>query len=201
MAVVLCSGHATLASCADWQAQLTKARRDLGFRYVRFHGILDDAMGTLICEDDEPLYAFFNNDRIFDFLLAIGMKPVVELSFMLRTLSSGGNTVFHYRGDITPPKDFDKWGALVYCTTADAIKAVDSHLLVGGPVTSGNEWLDAFAGYGRTGDIAIDFVSTHYYPTDPFGKTETATVSQLNIEVRIAPQSVDRLKLTWGATP
>lgn len=80
---------------------------------MRFHGILDDAMGTLICQDDEPLYSFFNSDRIFDFLLSIGMKPVVELSFMPRTLSSGGNTVFHYQGNITPPKDYARWGVLV----------------------------------------------------------------------------------------
>ena len=96
------SGHATLALRADWQAQLAAARRDLGFRYVRFHGILDDDMGTLICQSDELLYSFFNTDRIFDFLLSIGMKPVVELSFMPRTLSSGGNVVFHYQGNITP---------------------------------------------------------------------------------------------------
>lgn len=216
------SGHATLTLRADWQAQLAKARRDLGFRHVRFHGILDDAMGTLICQDDEPLYSFFNSDRIFDFLMSIGMKPVVELSFMPRMLSSGGDTVFHYQGNITPPKDYAHWGVLIgkivthwvdrygidevaqwpfecwnepnlpafwtgdqaayfklYRTTADAIKAVDPRLQVGGPVTSGNEWLDAFAAFCRTDDIAVDFISTHYYPTDPFGKTDTDTVSQL----------------------
>ena len=53
-------------------------------------------MGTLICQSDQPLYSFFNTDRIFDFLLSIDMKPVVELSFMPRMLSSGGDIVFHY---------------------------------------------------------------------------------------------------------
>lgn len=46
-------------------------------------------------------------------------------------------------------------------------------------MTAGNEWLDAFAAFCRTDDIAVDFISTHYYPTDPFGKTDTDTVSQL----------------------
>ena len=78
--------------------------------HVRFHGILDDDMGTLICQNDALLYSFFNTDRIVDFLLSIGMKPVVELSFMPRTLSSGGDIVFHYQGNITPPKDVDAWG-------------------------------------------------------------------------------------------
>jgi xylan 1,4-beta-xylosidase len=107
------SGHATLALRADWQTHLAQARRDLGFHHVRFHGILGDDMGTLICQSAEPLYSFFNTDRIFDFLLSIGMKPVVELSFMPRALSSGGNTVFHYRGNITPPKDYAQWGELI----------------------------------------------------------------------------------------
>ncbi len=216
------SDHATTALRADWQAQLTRAHRDLGFRYVRFHGILDDDMGTLICQDDEPLYSFFNTDRIFDFLLSIGMKPVVELSFMPRTLSSGNDIVFHYQGNITPPRDLAQWGALIhrlvahwverygidevsqwplecwnepnlrafwtgdqaayfalYRVTADAIKAVDPRLQVGGPVTAGNAWLDDFTGFCEREQVAYDFVSTHYYPTDPFGAIDTDTITQL----------------------
>jgi len=107
------SGHATLALRADWQIQLAQARRELGFRHVRFHGILDDDMGTLVCDNGQPLYSFFNTDRIFDFLLSIDMKPVVEFSFMPRILASAGNTVFHYQGNITPPKIYSQWGALV----------------------------------------------------------------------------------------
>lgn len=107
------SGHATLALRADWQAQLAQARLDLGFRHVRFHGILDDDMGTLIMPSDPLLYSFFNTDRIFDFLLSIDMKPVVELSFMPRRLSSGNDSVFHYQGNVTPPRDLDQWGELV----------------------------------------------------------------------------------------
>lgn len=112
------SGHATLALRAHWQAQLTQARQDLGFRYVRFHGILDDDMGTLICQDDELLYSFFNTDRIFNFLLSIGMKLVVELAFMPRTLSSGNEIVFHYQGNLTPPNDYERWGTLMHSRRA-----------------------------------------------------------------------------------
>lgn len=110
-----CTGscHAPVALRADWQAQLKRAKAELGFRYVRFHGILSDDMGTLICQNEKFLYSFFNTDQIFDFLRSIDMRPVVELSFMPSTLSSGGNTVFHYRGNITPPKDYAQWGELI----------------------------------------------------------------------------------------
>ena len=82
------SGHAPLALRGDWQAQLRRCHEELGFRHVRFHGLLDDDMGTLICQNDEYLYSFFNADQIWDFLLSIGMRPFVELSFMPRTLAS-----------------------------------------------------------------------------------------------------------------
>ena len=43
------SCHAPLALRADWQQQLARAHRELGFRHVRFHGLLSDDMGTLVC--------------------------------------------------------------------------------------------------------------------------------------------------------
>ena len=107
------SGHAALALRADWQAQMRRAHDELGFRHVRFHGLLDDDMGTLIEQNDQPLYSFFNADRIFDFLLSIGMRPFVELSFMPGMLASTGQTIFRYRANVSPPKDFGQWAALI----------------------------------------------------------------------------------------
>ena len=88
------SGRALLALRADWREHLKRAHAELGFRHVRFHGLLDDDMGTLICHNEKPLYSFFNADQINDYLLSIGMKPFVELSFIPAMLASGGSTVF-----------------------------------------------------------------------------------------------------------
>ena len=107
------SGHATLALRADWQNQMRRARTDQGVRHVRFHGLLGDDMGTLIAEGDTLFYSFFNTDQIFDFLLSIGMKPFVELSFMPTALASGDQTVFHYRANVSPPRDFGQWSILI----------------------------------------------------------------------------------------
>jgi xylan 1,4-beta-xylosidase len=107
------SGHAPLALRADWQAQMLRCHQELGFQYVRFHALLSDEMGTLICEEGQLLYSFFNADQIIDFLLSIGMRPFVELSFMPETLASGPTTVFRYRGNVTPPKDYDQWATLI----------------------------------------------------------------------------------------
>ncbi|MBZ9764318.1 beta-xylosidase [Mesorhizobium sp. CA8] len=107
------SGHATLGLRADWQAQLKRVHDELGMRHVRFHGILCDDVGTLIGEGDTLFYSFFNADLIIDFLRSIGMRPFVELSFMPGVLASGDKTVFHYRANVTPPKDYAQWAVLI----------------------------------------------------------------------------------------
>lgn len=70
-------------------------------------------MDTLICQNNKWLYSFFNADQIFDFLISIGMKPFVELSFMPEALASGGKTAFHYRANVTPPKSDREWATLI----------------------------------------------------------------------------------------
>ncbi len=107
------SDHATVALRADWQEQLKRCHDELGFRYVRFHGLLSDDMGTVVRENNKLLYSFFNSDQIFDFLLSIGMKPFVELSFMPKALASGKKTVFSYEANVTPPGDYRQWSTLI----------------------------------------------------------------------------------------
>ena len=107
------SDHARAALRADWQRHLKRAHDDLGFRHVRFHGLLSDDMRTVVRERDKYLYSFFNSDQVFDFLLSIGMRPFVELSFMPGALASGDKTVFSYEANITPPKNYKQWATLI----------------------------------------------------------------------------------------
>jgi xylan 1,4-beta-xylosidase len=107
------SDHAPMALRADWQKQLRLCHEELGFQYVRFHGLLSDDMGTLVSENNKRLHSFFNADQVFDFLLSIGMKPFVELSFMPRVLASGNKTVFNYKANVTPPRDYKQWAILI----------------------------------------------------------------------------------------
>jgi len=80
---------------------------------VRFHGLPCDDVGTLIAGGATLFYFFFNVDQIFDFLLSIGMRPFVELSFMPTALASGDQIVFHYRANVSPPKDYARWAILI----------------------------------------------------------------------------------------
>lgn len=113
--------HATFVLRADYQAQLRRAHDELGFRYLRFHGSLSDDMSVLVSEGRRSTYSFFNLFRAWDFLISIGMRPFVELSFMPGALASGSSTVFRYRGNVTPPRDYKSWGTLLRTLTRAAI--------------------------------------------------------------------------------
>lgn len=108
------AGRANEGLRADWQAQLAEVHRECGFKYVRMHGLLTDDMGVYR-EDRQgnPEYNYQYIDVLFDFILDIGMKPFVELGFMPEAMASGRKTIFWWRGNVTPPKDYSKWEALI----------------------------------------------------------------------------------------
>lgn len=111
---VVGAGRAAEGLRADWQRDLAIAHRECGFRYIRFHGLLQDELGVYH-EDREgrPVYNFQYIDAIYDAILNLGMKPFVELGFMPRALATGTKTIFWWNGNVTPPKDYDKWATLV----------------------------------------------------------------------------------------
>lgn len=196
------SSHAATALRADWREQLTQVHADLGTKYVRFHGLLDDDMSAVVkakygkstdssvdgdqtcnflkdtdyadggggvyntsskeeccklcyiqptglplpciasvwtpsgqcylklgsnspvvkngtgiygCATDRKspksfAYSFVNIFSVFDFLVSINMRPIVEIGFMPSLLASDpDSTVFWYKGGISPPKDYADW--------------------------------------------------------------------------------------------
>ncbi len=112
------AGRANEGLRADWQEQLADVHRQCGFRYVRFHGLLHDDMGIYQETDDgQPVYNWQYLDALYDAILRVGMKPFVELGFMPKALASGEKTIFWWRGNVTPPKSYPKWEALVEALT------------------------------------------------------------------------------------
>lgn len=92
------------------------AHDELGIRYIRAHGILMDDLG--VYREDaggKPVYDWSGVDKVYDTLRADGLKPFVELSFMPSTLASNpqASKLFFYKANISPPKDYAKWSALV----------------------------------------------------------------------------------------
>lgn len=112
MCVGACHGYTALRE--DYRIQLKKAKEDLGFHYVRFHGILNDDMSVVReVSPGQYEYNFVNIDNILDYLLSIKMKPFMELSFMPTPFASGEQTCFYYKGNVTMPKSFELWDSFI----------------------------------------------------------------------------------------
>jgi xylan 1,4-beta-xylosidase len=114
------AGRANEGLRADWQDQLRFVKKECGFEYIRMHGLLHDDMGVYF-EDKEgnPIYNWQYIDQLYDFLLQINVRPFVEFSFMPKALASGTATCFWWKGNVTPPKSYQKW--------SDLIKALTQH--------------------------------------------------------------------------
>lgn len=135
------SGHAQLGTRVDWREHMQKAVHDLGITGVRMHGWLDDDMSVAPAVNS---YHFYNVDVVADYLVTLGVRPVMELDYMPRALArcqtgmhDGGTSTspsaaeekctyaFHnrggYKGLIEPPADYAQWQSLIH--------ALSKHLL------------------------------------------------------------------------
>ncbi|MGW6200454.1 GH39 family glycosyl hydrolase [Kribbella sp. NPDC055110] len=89
---------------------LRRMHDEIGVRTVRAHAIFHDDTHVI----DGDTYNFDVVDAIYDKLLAIGLRPVVELGFMPRELASDPTkTVFAYGAIISPPASYQRWHDLV----------------------------------------------------------------------------------------
>lgn len=104
--------------------------------FVRAHNLMTTGDGTpalkwgstnIYTEDAQgnPVYYWNIVDSIFDTYVQRGMKPLAQLGFMPEALSSKPQPYRHhwkpgtpyneiYTGWTAPPKDYNKWGELVY---------------------------------------------------------------------------------------
>lgn len=109
------SGRAILTLRQSYRQDLRDVKQITGFEYVRFHAIFHDEVG-IYDEDDQghALYNFSYADQIYDGLLANGVRPFVELSFMPKKLAAKEALhAFWYKQNVSPPKDWNKWDALI----------------------------------------------------------------------------------------
>ncbi|MDV0437077.1 GH39 family glycosyl hydrolase [Xanthomonas sacchari] len=96
----------------DSLAQLRTARNELGFRYVRFHAIFHDVLGTYREVDGQPRYDWSGIDRLYDRLLGMGIRPFVELGFTPEAMKTSDQHIFYWKGNTSHPR-LDRWTGLV----------------------------------------------------------------------------------------
>ncbi len=100
----------------SYRDDLAAVKQVTDFHYVRFHAIFHDEIG-LYNEDEHgnPFYNFAYVDEIYDGLLAHGVRPLVELSFMPRKLAFNPDALhpFWYKQNVSPPKSLERWDNLI----------------------------------------------------------------------------------------
>ncbi|HEX7423484.1 MAG TPA: glycosyl hydrolase family 39 [Terriglobales bacterium] len=109
------SGRAILTLRESYRHDLRDVKQITGFEYVRFHAIFHDEVG--IYDEDaqgHPQYNFSYVDQVYDGLLANGVRPFIELSFMPKKLAARDALhAFWYKQNVSPPKDWNKWDDLI----------------------------------------------------------------------------------------
>ncbi|MGP4041465.1 GH39 family glycosyl hydrolase [Gracilibacillus sp. D59] len=119
------TGRLGLALQQEYLEHLKTVQQEIGFSYIRGHGLLHDDIGIYreveVDGEKKPFYNFTYIDRIFDSFLELNLKPFIEIGFMPKLLASDDQTIFAWEGNVTPPNDYHKWESL--------IKAVTQHFI------------------------------------------------------------------------
>ena len=98
---------------ADFQKHLEMVQRDFPFSYIRMHGLFHEDMMVYREENGQPIYNWQYVDLVYDHWLSLGIRPFVEFGFMPYDLASSDQTIFWWKGNVTPPKDWARWEALI----------------------------------------------------------------------------------------
>lgn len=118
------TGRLGLALTEEYLKELKFVQDMIGFSYIRGHGLFcDDVSIYHEYEEDGETKVEYNYtyiDRTIDSFISLNIRPYLELGFMPEALASGTQTVFYWKGNTTPPKDYKKW--------TDMVIALLSHL-------------------------------------------------------------------------
>lgn len=117
-------GRAKELLYAEIQEMVKTLQQNIGFKFIKFHNLFGDEM--MVYDEDSngtPSYHYIYIDMVLDFLLSVGLKPFVQLSFMPTKLAeSTDKKLFYTPAVISPPKDWDKWADLVTNFTQHVIQ-------------------------------------------------------------------------------
>lgn len=96
------------------QDMLKDIQSNIGYEYIKFHGILSDDMMVVSRDDGKLRFHYTLVDMVLDFLISINLKPLIQFSFMPRELAALPNKTVGYSPFITsPPDKMSEWNLLI----------------------------------------------------------------------------------------
>lgn len=116
------TGRMGLALGKEYLEQLKLTQEEIGFKHIRGHGLFHDDMAIYQEYEGGVEYNFTYLDLVMDSYLELGIVPFIELGFMPKKLASGEQTIFYWKGNTTPPKDYEAWKKLVVATLSHLLE-------------------------------------------------------------------------------
>ncbi|HLK13533.1 MAG TPA: hypothetical protein VKT78_01900, partial [Fimbriimonadaceae bacterium] len=108
------SDRAKIFLRSEHQRDLKALQASVGFRYLRCHGIFNQEMEIVTRLADGTLrYDWSNVDKFIDHLRDAKLRPFVECGFMPEALASGRQTIFWWKGNVTPPASQLEWAEFI----------------------------------------------------------------------------------------
>ena len=111
------TGRLGLALTEEYLKELEFVQDMIGFSYIRGHGLFSDDVSIYHEYEEDGVtrveYNYTYIDRIIDAYVRLGIRPYLELGFMPGKLASGEQTIFYWKGNTTPPKDYKLWTDMV----------------------------------------------------------------------------------------
>ncbi len=96
------------------QDMLKDLQANVGYEFIKFHGILSDDMMVVSRVHGQLKFHYTLVDMVLDFILSIGLKPIIQLSFMpLELASDPEKTTCAMPFNTSPPKKMEEWDALI----------------------------------------------------------------------------------------
>lgn len=137
------TGRMGLALQREYFEQLKFVQDRIGFSYIRGHGLFSDDMSIYQEYEENGVtkaeYNFTYLDLVMDSYKEVGIKPFLELGFMPDKLSSADQTVFYWKGNVTPPKSYKMWCELVVATLEHLVDRYGESEVLTWPIEVWNE--------------------------------------------------------------
>lgn len=147
------TGRMDLALHKEYLDQLALVQKEIGFSYIRGHGLFSKYMAIFRGYEEDGVqideYNFTYLDMVMDSYKELNIKPLLELGFMPDDMASGDQKVFFWGGNVTPPAGYDRWANLVKATLSHLIERYGREEVLTWPVEVWNEpnlpvfWKDA----------------------------------------------------------
>lgn len=153
---MLAVSSASLLLAGDVQQMIRRIQTEIGFEAIKFNGILSDEM-HIYSEDagGKAVYSFLYVDKVLDFLCSVGLKPLLQLSFMPSLLAKEPKYLFNYL--VSEPKELSQW--------ADLVTALIAHIVHRYGVATARSWLFSVWEQPDTPKELYGFSSAEYFYT------------------------------------